>query len=297
MLPDGDARKMSAVMTSRATTGLRYLLTLIALAIGESGMARAEDPLTTVRAFCVADGAGQRLSPIMWQRVIAPLVAWPLEPAWDRLALIRGYEINSPRRVAGRTEVEIKYSVVAAIRPGQVVRAVREETVILELEARPDGGWLLAGAPPPPHIFEQVADADALAELLEPGSRYESSTAFAWQLLREAGQDIPYTTSAAIPDSGRFDEVATGAAGDLVLYYAHGAPYQVGWMSSQDTVLSASLNAGRQAAPFAAYPGTIRYWRPRRDESADDTAIDGAGDAARAVAQGRTPSPAPLRRR
>lgn len=296
---------MCVLMTSRTTTALRCLFTLIALAIGGASEARGVDPAVVVRAFCTADGAGHRLSPHMWQREIAPLVAWSLEPAWDRLTVIGGYEITSRRGADGRNEAEVKYTVIADITPGVVVRKRRDEIVTVEVVPSGDGGWRLAGAPPVPHVFDHVADADALAELLEPGSAYESSTAFAWTLLREAGWDIPYTPSSEIPESAHFEEVGTGAPGDLVVYFAHGTPYQVGVMQSQEIVLSTSLNGGRRAAPFAAFAGAIRYWRPRRLESrgSDAAGIEGpvAGgapdDGANGNAPRRTNSPAPLRRR
>jgi len=312
-------------MTSRTTAALRCTFTLIALAIVGASEARGVDPAVVVRAFCTADGAGHRLSPHMWQREIAPLVAWSLEPAWDRLTVIGGYEITSRRGADGRYEAEIKYAVIADITPGIVVRKRREEVVTVEVVPSGDGGWRLSGVPPVPHVFDHVADADALAELLEPGSGYESSTAFAWVLLREAGWNIPYTPSAEIPKSDHFEEVGTGAPGDLVVYSAQGTPYQVGLMQSQEIVLSTSLNGGRQAAPFAAFSGTISYWRPRRPGSAgaDAAGIEGpvaggatgegpvaggatgegpvaggaSGDGANGTAPQPTRSPAPLRRR
>lgn len=248
--------------------------------------APAEDPLAVVRAFCREDGAGNRLSPMRWRTSIAPLVAWPLEPAWDRLVLVRGYEIKTPRMIGSRTQVELTYTVRADITPTGIERAQREETVTLELVPGPAGEWLIGGAPHPPHVFEHVVDSETLVELLAPGSRYESNTDFVWQLLRATGVAAPYTSTTELPDSEHFAEVGTAAPGDLVLYYSQGVPYHVGWVESEGSVLSASLNAGRRALPFAAFPGAIRYWRPR------------AGDAADAEAPpiGITPSPVPLRR-
>ncbi len=245
--------------------------------------ASALDPLVIVRAFCQSDGAGDRLSPAVW-RNIGQLVEWPLEPAWDRVVLVSGYEITTPRRVGEAIEVELKYHVTAEVLPGKVIREKREEALTLTLLATLDGGWLVSGPPYPPHVFETEADAEALAELLQPDSSYQSNSAFVWHLLREHNWKIPYTVSTAIPDSPHFQEVGTAAPGDLVVYISNGGPYHVGWLQADGSVLSASLNAGRRSLPFAAFAGSIHYWRPREI----DTTTPGP--------EARTPSPALLRR-
>lgn len=245
--------------------------------------ANALDPLLIVRAFCQSDGDGDRLSPAVW-RNIGQLVDWPLEPAWDRIILVSGYEITTPRRVGEDVEVELKYSVTAEVLPGKVVRKKREETLTLTLLPTVEGGWRVAGPPHPPHVFETEADPEALAELLQPSSSYQSNTAFIWHMLRENNWKIPYTVSTAIPDSPHFQEVGTAAPGDLVGYLTNGVPYHVGWLEADDSVLSVSLNAGRRSLPFAAFAGSIRYWRPREIETKTPES------------QTRTPPPAPLRR-
>jgi hypothetical protein len=267
---------------------LRCVLVALAATLASTA-ARAVDPLAVVRSFCQADGSGDRLSVVSWHN-LAPLVDWRIEPAWDRLILVNGYEITTPRVVGRRVEVEIKYDVTGQVNPGEVVKKRRAETVTLSLEPDEISGWRVSGPPHPPHVFENAADPEALAELLEPESNYESNTAFVWLLLRDAGLDIPYTPSASIPESSHFEEVGTAAPGDLVVYYANGTPYHVGWMESEDSVLSASLNLGRRSAPFSAFAGPIHYWRPVKTGSRESGVESPGADT------DVTPSPAPLRR-
>lgn len=248
--------------------------------------ARAEDPLAVVRAFCREDGDGNRISPITWRRSIAPLVTWQLEPAWDHIVLVRGYDIKTPRHLGSRIEVEVTYGIAATVTPRGIEREQREQTLILDLLPTADGRWLIGGAPHPPHLFEHVADPAALAELLAPGSSYESNSQFVARILESTGVVAPYTTTTDIPGAEFLEEVGTAAAGDLVVYFGQGIPYHVGWMESDERVLSATLNAGRRALPFAAFPGSIRYWRPR-----------GQAASATPPPSETSPVPSPLRRR
>lgn len=231
--------------------------------------AQGADPLHVVRDFCSADGRGDRLSPYEWHD-IAPLLAWRLEPAWDRVVLMQGYEISTPRRTDDRVEVDVTYTVTGEVVPGKVDRRMengkraRLETVTLTLVPDGDGGWLVGGAPPAPHVFETSVEPETLAELLQPGTGYTSNSAAVWGRLGAAGWDIPYTSTAAISESPHFVEVGTADPGDLVVYYAHGAPYHVGWIEADDAVWSSSLNAGSVVTSLSAFAGATRYWRPRR---------------------------------
>lgn len=259
------------------------------LAILAAAPGAAEDPLIVARAFVNADGNGYRLSPYEWRR-IAPMVTWELEPAWDRVVLIRGYEISTPRRLNDRIEVEIVYTVVSEVTAGGVDRGEdgdeedRRDAVTLKLVSNGDRGWLVDGAPPPPHVFAHVVDAEALVELLQPRTQYQSNSSSVWLRLRAAGHDVSYATTSEIPTSSQFEEVGTAEPGDVALYFAYGAPYHVGLVDGEDAVWSSSLNAGAVVAPFAAFPGAVRYWRPLAPQAFESAA-------------GGTPSPAPLRRR
>lgn len=276
--------RRAASAAAALRSALRAILSFALLITATPATTAANDPLDVVRAFCREDGAGKRISPATWRSSMALLVAWPLEPAWDRLSLVRGYEIKGPRHLGSRTEVEVAYSVVADVSAAGIERAQREVTIVLELISDFNGRWMISGAPHPPHIFEHVADLDTLAELLAPDSPYESNSEFVWRILQSSGFELPYTQTGEIPVSPHFEEVGTAAAGDIIVYFGQGVPYHVGWMQSEESVLSATLNAGRQALPFSAFAGSIRYWRPRRAEPATPR-------------KRGTPSPSPLRRR
>ena len=148
----------------------------------------AADPLNTVRAFCRADGDGARLRPRTWSS-IAPLVAWHLEPAWDRVRLIDAYELTSPTISEEGVEVEVQYAVIAEIRAGSVRKEPRieTETYYLSLDDS-DNSWRILGPPPVPYVFDSYADADALAALLDPHEpAYVSASALVWELLQGGG--------------------------------------------------------------------------------------------------------------
>src|ERR1700690_1669226 len=87
----------------------------------------AVDPLNTMRAYCQADGRGERLDPRTWPRV-ADLVTWPLEPAWDHLYLIRGFEIGAPQLRDGDVQVDVQYVISGEVRSSVVKEVERVET-------------------------------------------------------------------------------------------------------------------------------------------------------------------------
>ena len=99
---------------------------VLALVLALPSRAAADDPLNTVRAFCVADGRGDRIDPHAWSKV-APLIAWRLEPAWDRIILIQGYQVGTPIRSGDDVTVGVDYTVVAEVGPGTVDERTRVE--------------------------------------------------------------------------------------------------------------------------------------------------------------------------
>ncbi len=224
--------------------------------------ARAADPLNTIRAFCQADGRGMRVHPREWA-AIAPLVWWVLEPAWDHLSLIRGFELGTPVFREGAVEVAVQYTVTADIRSGGISRNERVETRTFRMERDLDGMWRIRAPAPPPYVFESEADPEALAALLDPeDSSYVSDSAFAWRMLRSAGWFMPYADLADLASSSDFAAARTAAVGDLAIYYDGDQPYHVGVVESDGTVVSATLNGGIQRSLFSAFAGEIRYRRP-----------------------------------
>jgi hypothetical protein len=253
----------AAAAAVQVATGWRRAagLALLALLLGAAAPASA-DPLRVARAFCQADGRGARLGAGSWT-TIAPLVAWSLDPAWDHLRLISGYQLGDPRPRGELTEVEVQYSVVADVTADGVVYEPRVETRTLTLEQTDDGSWRLRGPPPPPYIFASEADADALAALLEPSNgQYLSNSAFVWSLLRDAGWELPHRNVEQLPDTPWYGAQRTANVGDLAVYYDRGTPYHVAMVESDDRVVSATLNGGLRRTPFGAFAGEVRYFRP-----------------------------------
>ena len=224
--------------------------------------AGAGDPLAVLRAFCQADGNGARMRATTWP-AIAPLVAWDLEPAWDHLYLINGYEIGTPASRDGQIIVEVKYSIAQTVHSSGARADARVESQRYTLEPDDAGGWRLRGPPPPPYVFASQADPEALAALLAPDdSTYQSNSAFVWHLLRDAGFDLPYSDTAALPTAFGLRAERSANVGDLALYYADGVPYHVAMVDSDDGIVSATLNGGLRRTPFGAFAGEIRYLRP-----------------------------------
>ncbi|MGD9764045.1 MAG: hypothetical protein AB7V27_10055 [Candidatus Binatia bacterium] len=253
------------VYRGRRAAARRGLLALL-LSVGfhtAATRAIAADPLATVRAFCLADGRGTRLSPGTWGAV-APFVGWALEPAWDHVYLVHGYELGTPRlREGGLVDVEVSYTVVnivdsTAARP---TWEVMSRTYTLE----PAGGgeWRLRPPAPPPHVFESQADPEALAALLNvQDSAYLSNSAFVWRLLRGAGWQVAFARTADLVTAPGYTAQRTANVGDLVVYLADGSPYHVGVVESDEGIVSATLNGGIRRTPFDAFAGEILYLRP-----------------------------------
>ncbi len=215
-----------------------------------------------VRLFVQADGHGDRLDPLRWETV-APLVAWPLEPAWDHLFLMRGFELGTPQRKDGAVEVEVKYTVTAEIRSSGVTPTERVEVRTYRLDSDQDGNWRIRGPAPAPYIYDTKADPDALVALLSPDdSPYVSNSAFVWRMLRGAGWLIAYATTADLAISSDYTAARTAEVGDLVLYLDGDHAYHVGIAESEDTVVSATLNGGIRRTPYNAFAGEIRYRHP-----------------------------------
>lgn len=224
--------------------------------------ARAADPLNTMRAFCQADGRGERIDGHS-RAVVADLVTWPLEPAWDHVFLIRGFELGTPRVTEGGLDVDVQYTVTKDVRNSVVSEEERVEVRTFRLVQGEDGVWRIRAPAQPPYVFASDADDTALAALLVPeGSRYLSNSAFVWQMLRAAGWTMPYADTAGLATAPDFTDVRSAEIGDVVFYYDGDRPYHVGLVESEDTVVSATLNGGIRRTPFGAFAGEIRYRRP-----------------------------------
>jgi hypothetical protein len=243
------------------------LTAFIAVALGgvlvTSRPAAADDPLNTIRNFCQLDGLGARLQARTWPS-IAPLVSWTLEPAWDRLLLISGYEVGTPHLKDSAVEIEVQYSVTGELHPGKVERhppRIESRTFRLALDETTDI-WRIAPPPPPPYLFEAQVDADTLAAALKADQgTYLSSSAFVWRLLQQSGWELPYDDAAALMSSHALRDLDTGNEGDLVLWLDDDSPYQVGLLESPGIAVTSTLNGGVRRVPLASFAGEVRYRR------------------------------------
>ena len=246
--------------------GLTFRAIVLTLAVAVASAVGAADPIDTLRDFCRLDGRGDRLLPRTWPNV-APLVSWKLEPAWDEVILVDGYQLGSVRYEAdGGATLDVTYEVTATVRAGAILRDAHEETRIYHLEVNENGLSRILGPPPPPHVFATAVDADSMAMSLHPeNGQFLSDSVFVWQFLAGAGWNVsPFATHdiASVPE---LSEVRTPQAGDIVVYYDGEQPYHIGVLESEDVVLSATLNAGVRRAPLDAFAGTVQYRRPRAD--------------------------------
>jgi hypothetical protein len=218
------------------------------------------DPLNTMRAFCRADGFGDRLQPSSWINV-APLVSWRIEPAWDQLRLIRGYEMGTPKLREDGVEVEVSYTVSGELRAGSVSREIRLESRTYRLVTEDDGeNWRIVGPPPVPYLFESQADVEELSTLLKPeDGSYVSNSAFVWHLLRHRHPDLPYRDTASLANAIYLVGTEEPKAGDLALFYDGDVPFHVGVVEADGVIVSATMNAGVWRGPVSRMPGEVRY--------------------------------------
>ena len=227
-----------------------------------AGPALGGDPMAAVRAFCAADATGARLEQREWPR-IAPWVTWQLEPAWDRIELVRGYEVRTPRTQDGKVSCEVKYTVVGEIVAGRSIDVARVESVTFPLVLDGSGeGWRISGPPPIPHVSADRVDRQAMADLLDPkNGGYVSAASFVVELLRGAGWELPGVDLSALLTTTLLETVQSPEIGDLVLYLDAGRPYQAGVLESEDRVVSMTLNGGLRRAPVNSFAGEVVYRR------------------------------------
>lgn len=271
---------------------LAWRAVAIACAIACSGPPVTASPRETARIFCRRDAMGDRLLARTWPNV-APLVDWILEPAWDRVALIDGYELSEARFENGETAVvEVTYHIAAEVRAGSVVREPRRETRKLRLRFDAESGWWrILGPPPPPHVFATQVDSDVMAASLATGTGdFLTASALVWRFLDDAGWKIAPFTADRAHQVAELAQVDTPEPGDIVLYYDDEGPYHIGIFEAEDRILSATLNGGVRRAPLDAFAGTVRYRRPRSD-AREPTAEKTRSPAA--PASGQRPGPSP----
>jgi len=220
----------------------------------------AQRPQEIVAAFCREDGLGARTLASTFRRV-APLVKWPLEPAWDSVVLITGYKVgNAIEMEAGVVEIEVEYSVV-----GRLVQQRHEVETQTKLQRfrlqASDDGWWIVGPPVPPHVFVHRVDTEALGRALAGRSGYLSQSLFVAEMFRAAGWRVPTESVDALLAGTTYVPVPQAAVGDLAVYSDGDAPYHVAIVEEPDIVVSATLNAGIVRSTLATFPGRVRFLR------------------------------------
>lgn len=272
---------------------IRLGLTLSLLTV-LSSPALGADPLGTMRAYCRADGLGDRLQPSTWANV-ASLVTWKLEPAWDRLLLIRGYEMGTPQLREDGVEVEVTYTVSAELDPERVRHEVRLENRIYRLTTEDKGEhWRVTGPPPVPHLFESQADVGELSSLLAPeDNAYVSSSAFVWHILKKAHPALPYLDTKSLASAPYLVETEEPAQGDVALYYDGEVVFHVGVVEADGLIMSATMNAGVWRGPPESFPGTVQY-RTVDVEGVEGNPKDSPESATGTTPAAKTPAGAPL---
>lgn len=255
-------RSMTQLWRQRSAWLLVWVLPIIFVLVARgAGGATGLDAQTAARRFCQIDGLGARVTIAGWAEV-APLVSWELEPAWDHAVLITGYEVGPPRpRDGGAVIVEVRYGVIGQVSAPGVEGVGQLETVALELKSV-GGDWRILGPPPPPHLFANRVDADAMRRSFdEGGMNFVANTRFVWQMLRSAGWAVDYQSAAELLSGTVYRAVDQPLAGDLVAYVRDGAPYHVGLLDAENQIVSSTINAGIVRAPLDAFAGDVKYLR------------------------------------
>jgi hypothetical protein len=237
------------------------LFTCVVLATALRVTAVESGPQAVVRRFCQADGLGQRVQVAGWAAV-APLVTWSLEPAWDHVVLIGGYQVDSPHTVEdGGVAIEVRYAVIGEVSPLGLDTVVHLETVEFRLDGA-KGTWHVLGPPLPPHIFAHQVDVDAVRRSLQRGGlNFLPNSIFIWQMFQSAGWNVAFVPTIDLLNGQTYRAVGKPKVGDLAVYLRDGVPYHVGVFEAEDRVVSSTLNAGIVRTTPDAFPGEMKYLR------------------------------------
>lgn len=221
-----------------------------------------------VRRFCQADGRGQRVQLAGWA-AIAPLVTWPLEPAWDHVVLIDGYQVGVPDAAEdGGLAIEVRYAVIGDVSALGLDTAVHVETAEFRMDGA-DGTWRILGPPLPPHVFASLVDVDVMRESLQVvGKNFVPDTVFIQQVLRLNGWNAAFVPTAELLQSETYRIVDKPEVNDLAVYLRDGVPYHVGVFETNDRIVSSTLNAGVVRTAPDAFPGEMKVLRLAHAEPA-----------------------------
>ncbi len=239
-------------------------------------------PQTVVRQFCEADALGRRVTIQGWSRV-APLVEWPLEPAWDHAFLITSYTVGWPVPADEDTlTIEVRYAVMQEVTAEEVKDLGRIDSVTFKVRASEGANWRIVGPPPSPYLFQQQVDAEALRRSLgQGGMNFIPDSLFVAGMLRAAGWDVPPLPTAKLLSNDIYRAVKEPRAGDLVVWLRDGIPYHSGLLDRDEMVVSSTLNAGLMRTTLDAFAGDVKALRlVRRPAVPAVEENNGDGDAA-----------------
>ncbi|MCX8073330.1 MAG: hypothetical protein N3C12_12900 [Candidatus Binatia bacterium] len=259
--------KLAAVTRLRTHSRAQaWALSAVAVLLANSSAAQL-GPQNVVREFCRLDALGARATLQGWPQV-APLVAWQLEPAWDRVVLITSYTVGWPVAEADDVfAIEVRYAVQGTVTATGFEQAPTVEARRYRVEPSDDGTWRIAAPPPPPHIFSHDVDIPAMQQSLQRGGvNFLPNSLFVWELYRRNGWEIPFEHTLALTRTQVFRRTEKATAGDVVLYLDEDTPYHVGVLESEDVVVSSTLNAGIVRTPVDAFAGTRRVLHLRPPE-------------------------------
>lgn len=242
-------------------SALVVLATILDLALPP---AYADDsgPQNAVRRFCAADAMGARMVAGQW-RGVGELVAWPFDPAWDRVVSITGYRIGATEALDdGQVKVEVDYAVVGETTATGFEPGAHVERLTFVLDSAGDNDWRIVAPLLPPHVFGHRLQIEEVVDSLKHGrSAFVSSSLFVQQLLQAAGWDVPHVATAALLGESTYGSVSSPAKGDLIVYVQEGVPYHVGLLEAPNRVISSTLNAGIVRTTPNAFLGEVRYLR------------------------------------
>ena len=251
-------------------------------------------PQGAVRQFCQADARGHRATVPGWA-AFAPLVAWPLEPAWDHVVLIAGYAVGGPRQLDEETlEIEVRYDVIGQVSAFGFDTAVYVETYPFRVHTYDGTAWRILGPPPPPHIAASRVEVQAMRASFASGStNFMPNSLFVTHMYRSAGWGVPAVRTTELLASRVYRRVDEPQVGDLVLFLDAGTPYHVGLLDEPNVMVSSTLNAGVVRTPIDAFPGEIEFARLVQPEGGPpEVGLAAAADAATAGARKPAASPA-----
>lgn len=226
--------------------------------------ARAADPgpQNLVREFCQLDANGARLVANGWND-LAPLVAWPFDPAWDEVRFITGYQIGTTRALEdGRLAVEVDYSVVGEASAAGFEPVSYLDRVTFVLGTADEIHWRVLSPMLAPRVFgTRMQPEEAVAILKNERGVFVSNSLFVNRLMQAGGWNVPYERTVDLLNGRNFGPTEDPRAGDLVVYAQDGVAYHVGILGKQGGVVSATLNGGIVRTTLNAFLGEVHYLR------------------------------------